>query len=123
MYDTLEARKFIDSNTTSIGGIQLLKENRELEIDPTVAQCWDCGILNPTHTSRNCPGPRRCIKCLQHNHQFHSCHLPKDFNIMTPEQKKTKILHSLSTERRPYITGPSILSRKKKNYPRKSQSS
>ena len=90
MYNTKEARKFIESNTTSIGGIQLTKENKEQEIDPTVAQCWDCGILNPTHTSRNCPGPRRCLKCLQHDHQFHSCQLPKDFSIMTPEQKKQR---------------------------------
>ena len=90
MDNTKEARKFIISNTTSIEGIQLTKENKELEIDPTVAQCWDCGILNPTHTSRNCPGPRRCLKCLQHDHQFHSCHLPKDFSIMTPEQKKQR---------------------------------
>jgi len=53
---TLEAKKFIESDTTNIGGIRLLKENKEKEIDPIVAQCWDCGILNPTHTSHNCPG-------------------------------------------------------------------
>ena len=89
MLDTKEAKKFIASNTTSIGGIQLFKENKEKEIDPTVAQCWECGILNPTHTSRTCPGPKRCIKCLQHDHQFFTCpNIPKDFNIMTPEQKR-----------------------------------
>ena len=76
MYNTKKARKFIKSNTTSIGVIQLSKENKEQEIDPTVGQCWDCGILNPTHTSHNCLRPRRCLKCLQHDHQFHSCHLP-----------------------------------------------
>ena len=57
MSTTKEARIFIESNTTSIGGIQLPPETKELEIDPTVTQCWECGILNPTHNSHNCPGP------------------------------------------------------------------
>ena len=90
MSTTKEARIFIESNTTSIGGIQLPPETKELEIDPTVAQCWECGILNPTHISRNCPGPRRCLKCLQHDHRFYNCHLPKKFNDMTTEQKRQR---------------------------------
>ena len=84
---TKEARKFIDSKNTSIGGIQLHQNTKEMEIDPTVPQCYVCGILHPTHNSNNCPGPKKCLKCNSRDHQFYDCLIPKDINRMSEEQK------------------------------------
>ena len=86
-----QARKFIASTNTSIGGIQLHKENKEIEIDPTIPQCWECGHINPTHNSDNCPGPKRCLKCGDRNHTFFQCDLPKDITRMTRDQKDRRV--------------------------------
>ena len=82
-----QARKFIESTNTSIGGIQLHKEQKEIEVDPTIPQCWECGQLQPSHKSDNCPGPKRCLKCGDGEHDFFVCDLPKDVTRMTREQK------------------------------------
>ena len=84
---TKEARKFVNSKKNSIGGIQLHQNTKEMEIDPTVPQCYVCGILHPTHNSNNCPGPKRCLKCNSRDHQFYDCLIPKDINRMSEEQK------------------------------------
>ena len=84
---TKQAQMFTDSISTSIGGIRLRQESKELEIDPTVRQCWTCGVLEPKHNSINCPGPERCLKCNSSDHQFHACSIPKDIHGMSTEQK------------------------------------
>ena len=76
MESSLEAKKIIESSSTSISGIQLLKTNKEFEIDPTIKQCWSCGILNPNHNNHNCPNSKHCLKCFSREHQFYNCPLP-----------------------------------------------
>ena len=58
-----QATKFLDNTNTGIGRIKLAQDNKEREIDPTINQCWCCGILNPDHKSQNCLGPQICLKC------------------------------------------------------------
>ena len=90
MENNLEAKKFIASTSTSIGGIQLSKNNKESEIDPTIKQCWSCGILNPNHNNVNCPNSKHCLKCFSREHQFYSCPLPRDPANMSQEQKESR---------------------------------
>ena len=52
--DSAQANKFINKSNTSIGGIPIHKDSKEIEIDPTVPQCWECGQLNPRHNSSDC---------------------------------------------------------------------
>ncbi|CAL4067211.1 unnamed protein product, partial [Meganyctiphanes norvegica] len=85
---TTEAKKFIASKNTSIGGIQLHPESKEPEVDPTISQCWHCGRLNPDHSSSDCRHTKRCLKCNSRNHQFFSCNIPKDHSILTYDQKE-----------------------------------
>ena len=85
-----EANKFIQDNNTNIGGIRLDCNSKELEIDPTVRQCWSCGTLNPNHNSEECTGPKKCLKCGSRNHQFYNCTLPKNHNDMDHEQKENR---------------------------------
>ena len=59
METTREANKFVDSLSTSIGGIQI--KNKEIEINPIVDQCWTCGILNPNHNSSNCHNTKKNV--------------------------------------------------------------
>ena len=82
-----EARTFIESTNTNIGGIPLHKESKEQEIDPSIPQCWECGILNPEHNTRNCPGPKKCLKCNDRAHKFYDCPIPKNTEQMSEEHK------------------------------------
>ena len=59
---TNEAKKFIDKTNTAIGGIQLKPESKEGEVDPTIPQCWACGMLNPRHNSESCLTPKKMSK-------------------------------------------------------------
>ena len=86
MNTTAEARKFIQSNSTSIGGIALPQQTKEQEIDPTIPQCWDCGKLYPNHVGNHCPNLHRCLKCNQ-NHSFHECDLPREEHEMSDSKK------------------------------------
>ncbi|CAL4067497.1 unnamed protein product, partial [Meganyctiphanes norvegica] len=88
---TTEAKRFIVSKNTSIGGIQLHPESKEPEVDPscpTISQCWHCGRLNPNHSSSDCKHTKRCLKCNSCNHQFFTCNIPKDHSILTYDQKE-----------------------------------
>ena len=90
MSSALEAKKFIDSNSINIGGIELKKSNKESEIDPTVKQCWSCGILNPNHNNNNCPNSKHCLKCFSSQHKFYQCPLPRDSASMSSEEKESR---------------------------------
>ena len=90
METTGEAKKFIASNSTSIGGIQIKKESKEIEINPIVEQCWTCGILNPNHNSSSCPNTKKCLKCNNRDHLFFNCALPKKASDMTQEQRNAR---------------------------------
>ena len=48
-----QAHKFINTNT-NIEGVMLKPEHKELEVDPTIRQCWVCGRINPNHGSGEC---------------------------------------------------------------------
>ena len=85
-----EARKFINSKRTAVGHILIHRESKEVEVDPTIPQCWECGRLNPQHTSNLCPENKRCIKCGNHSHQFFSCPMPKDFDRMSEHDKQNR---------------------------------
>ena len=87
MLTTAEAKRFIESTNTSIGGIALPQQTKEQEIDPTIPQCWDCGKLYPNHVGNHCTNTRYCLKCKSTRHRFHQCDIPKDPHQMTPEQK------------------------------------
>ena len=85
-----EARQFITSDNTSIGGIPLHTESKEQEIDPTIPQCWECGILYPEHNTINCPGPKRCLKCNSDAHKFFECPIPKNIDQMSEEHNSQR---------------------------------
>ena len=81
-----QAIKFLEQEQINIGGIRINEEQKEQEIDPTIKQCWECGELNPTHSSATCPGRKICLKCGSHEHKFFDCWIPrKDLN---EEQKR-----------------------------------
>ena len=82
-----QAQKFINMESINIGGIRLTNNSREPEIDPTIQQCWECGVLNPTHNSQGCTNTRICIKCGERGHKFYECTIPKEIIKMTEEQK------------------------------------
>ena len=90
MADRSQAQKYINSTDTVIGGIKLTEENKEPEIDPTVKQCWSCGILNPNHNNDNCPNSKHCLKCFSSQHKFYQCPLPRDSASMSPEEKESR---------------------------------
>ena len=55
-FETKEmASNFLHTNT-EIGGIQILQQHKETEVDRTIQQCWECGLINTDHTSQNCQG-------------------------------------------------------------------
>ena len=90
METTVEARRFINSKRTAIGPIPIPQESKELEVDPTIPQCWECGRLNPQHASNSCPENKRCIKCGSRSHQFFGCPIPKDFERMSERDKENR---------------------------------
>ena len=87
---TKEAKKFIEKKNTAIGGIILKQDSKEEEINPTIPQCWTCGILNPRHNSNTCMSPKRCLKCNSSHHIFYQCDIPKNIDKMTSEQKQRR---------------------------------
>ena len=90
METTEEARKFINSKRTAIGPILIHQESKEVEVDPTIPQCWECGRFNPQHTSNLCPENKRCIKCGSRSHQFFGCPMPRDFERMSEQDKENR---------------------------------
>ena len=90
MESSEEAKRFINNHNTEIGHIRIHKTSKELEVNPQVPQCWECGDLNPTHTSGNCMNRKRCLKCGSGNHQFFNCDIPKEIERMTSQQKDNR---------------------------------
>ena len=90
MESSEEARRFINTHNTEIGRIPIHKTSKELEVNPQVPQCWDCGDLNPTHTSGNCIKRKRCLKCGSESHQFYHCPIPKELDSMKNEHKQNR---------------------------------
>ena len=85
-----QATKYLDNTNTAIGGIKLAQDNKEREIDPTINQCWCCGILNPDHKSQNCLGTQICLKCGSLDHKFFNCDIPRTLQEMTQEHKDNR---------------------------------
>ena len=57
-----QAHKFINTQT-NIEGVMIKPEHKELEVDPTIRQCWVCGRINPNHGSGECSNTQRCLRC------------------------------------------------------------
>ena len=64
-----QAQKFINTQT-NIDGVMLKPEHKELEVDPTISQCWVCGRINPNHGSGECSNTQRCLRCGDRGHKF-----------------------------------------------------
>ena len=85
------AEKFLKNVNTNILGIRLLQEHKEREIDPTIAQCWECGMLDPGHSSKCCPnGPPICLKCGSREHRFFDCSIPRWREEMNSQHKQAQ---------------------------------
>ena len=92
-----QAKDFLKLESINIGGIRLTNNSKEPEIDPTINQCWTCGILNPKHNSQNCTGNKICIKCGETNHKFYECPIPKEENRMTEQEKAKRLCVACGT--------------------------
>ena len=57
------ANKFLDTNSINVSGIGIEKHQMEPEVDPSIDQCYNCGIIDPGHTSELCPHPPCCMRC------------------------------------------------------------
>ena len=90
MEEQKKALEFIKHPNTNIEGIRLTEANKELEIDPFIPQCWECGQLEPNHNSRTCMNPKICLKCGDPNHKFYACTIPKDFTAYTEANKAAR---------------------------------
>ena len=60
---TALANSFLNDSNTEVGGIKILPEHKETEVDRTIQQCWECGLINTDHSSQNCPEQHKCLKC------------------------------------------------------------
>ena len=87
MSSRMQAKNFLEKESINIGGIRLDNNSKEPEIDPTIKQCWECGILNPNHNSQECTGRKICIKCGDIGHKFYQCYIPRDERDMSDNHK------------------------------------
>ena len=85
-----EANRFLKIQSISIGGINITEDSIEPELDPTINQCWECGVLDPDHNTQNCTGRKICIKCGDTSHKFYECPIPKYVNYMNNQQKEAR---------------------------------
>ena len=93
-----EAQRFLRQESITIGGIKLLEDSLEPEIDPTINQCWECGDLEPTHNSQYCTGRKICIKCGNTGHKFYECQIPKEIEKMTQQHKEMRYCAACKTK-------------------------
>ena len=90
-FDTKEvALNFLNNINTEVGGIKILQKHKETEVDPTIHQCWACGLIDPDHISQNCHGYKVCLKCGDPRHGFFDCPIPKNYEDMTTDDKKAR---------------------------------
>ena len=89
-HTTHQATQFLEYSNTNIGGIKLHQRHKEREINTTIDQCWDCGLLYRDHTSQNCQGPQICMYCGSTTHKFYNCPIPRKLDNMTPRQKSIR---------------------------------
>ena len=55
------ANKFLMENSINIGGIRIESHQMEPEVDPSIDQCYNCGIIDPGHTRDLCPHLLCCM--------------------------------------------------------------
>ena len=84
-----QAHRFMNTQT-NIDGVILKPEHKELEVDPTVSQCWGCGRINPSHGSNECSSTQRCLRCGERGHKFFNCVIPRKVEDMTERQKDNR---------------------------------
>ena len=66
----LAANKFLETNSVNVCGIRIEKHQMEPEVDPSIDQCYNCGILEPGHNCEQCPHPPCCMRCGYQGHLF-----------------------------------------------------
>ena len=69
------ANNFLEMQSINISGIRIESHNMEPEVDPSIDQCYNCGILDPGHTREQCPYPPSCLRCGYEGHLFFQCQL------------------------------------------------
>ena len=67
------ANEFLKVNSINVGGIRIDNHQMEPEVDPSINQCYNCGIINPGHTRDLCPHPQCCMRCGYQGHPFYQC--------------------------------------------------
>ena len=69
------ASKFLELKSINICGTRIENHHMELEVDPSINQCYNCGIIDPGHTREQCPHPPCCLRCGYEGHLFFQCQL------------------------------------------------
>ena len=118
---SIQATTFLKNTNTSIGAFKILQEHKEREVDPTINQCWGCGILNPDHNSNNCQGTKVCLKCGSGQHKFYECRIPRNNEDMTEIDKQARYCVPCRERGNHTSLEHSRCSKKEGNYTRKSQ--
>ena len=85
-----EVRRFLKDMNSHIGQIRIAEASKEQEVDPTIKQCWECGQIDPNHSTQECPGPKICLKCGDNSHKWHACTIPADPRKQTEAHKRLK---------------------------------
>ena len=67
------ANKFLEENSINVCGIRIEKHQMEPEVDPSIDQCYNCGIIEPGHTRELCPHRACCLRCGYEGHLFYQC--------------------------------------------------
>ena len=67
------ANKFLEANSVNVCGIRIERHQIEPEVNPSIDQCYNCGILEPGHTRELCPHPPCCLRCGYQGHLFSQC--------------------------------------------------
>ena len=93
-----QANKFLKESNTNLGGTLIGTHNKELEIDPLVDQCWGCGVLNPSHGTRECRATQRCLKCGNNDHKFFACSIPRNLEQMNERHRAARFCIPCGTQ-------------------------